>query len=527
MAGNFFAPDKQWNWVKIPDARKPYIRFLSSTEDDSSGKELIHLPNDPFLAVDISNRPDGSYSTGDLFIEVTPNSGHYIIRGRNNDTIVHINGEKTNPVPMEKIIRNHSIIKEVVILGHQRFCTCALIELNFDEASQYDFEQIEEKVLYACKQANLTAPSHSRLIKEMIKILPLSKHLPVTHKGNVKRNQVVDDYSTLIDAMYNKFFNVQNVQEQQQKQNWTNEKIKNYLKEKIPIKSIDYDKSLFDSYSFDSLSVMQLRHNICNDIVQIEQNFIYEHSSINSMAKQLMRLLDKQQQQSNDGDDDSDDPYRYKLTEHIIDKFSQLIKQETLGALNSASTTITNKNRVFLITGANGSLGSWIIRDLLLRSNVDKIYCLIRGPDQARFYQTFQQRNDEQILHDNEKRFIVLDSMDLSQQYLGQTEEMYKELQENVTDIIHSAWKVNFNLTIKDFENDCINGTYHLLKLAKAKKMRFHFISSVSSAGSGQIIKEEPLPRQPGLPLKQGYGQSKYASEHICWIAMKEWGMLN
>ncbi|CAF1065270.1 unnamed protein product, partial [Didymodactylos carnosus] len=45
-------------------------------------------------------------------------------------------------------------------------------------------------------------------------------------------------------------------------------------------------------------------------------------------------------------------------------------------------------------------------------------------------------------------------------------------------------------------------------------------------AGSGLIqeIKEEPLPRRTEISLAQGYGQSKYAGEHMCWAAMDLWG---
>lgn len=117
--------------------------------------------------------------------------------------------------------------------------------------------------------------------------------------------------------------------------------------------------------------------------------------------------------------------------------------------------------------------------------------------------------------------------MNLSEEYFGQSDEIYKKLQDQVTDIIHLAWKMNFNQTIKEFEYDGIYGVYNLLKLAASNNMQFHFISSISSACSGllTIVKEEPLPRKVEIALPQGYGQSKYISEHLCWTAMKYWSM--
>ncbi len=88
--------------------------------------------------------------------------------------------------------------------------------------------------------------------------------------------------------------------------------------------------------------------------------------------------------------------------------------------------------------------------------------------------------------------------MNLSEEHLGQSNGVYEELKTVVTDIIHSAWKMNFNQTIKDFEYDSILGVFNLLKLSTLNNMQFHFLSSISSAASGLLsnIKEEPLPKK-------------------------------
>jgi len=48
----------------------------------------------------------------------------------------------------------------------------------------------------------------------------------------------------------------------------------------------------------------------------------------------------------------------------------------------------------------------------------------------------------------------------------------------------------------------------------------------VASSGSGivPIVKEQPLVRQPQLPVAQGYGQSKYICEHLSAAAKHLWG---
>ncbi len=145
----------------------------------------MHLPNDPFNQSGIANQPDGSYVTNDIFIEDPPGSDEYRLEGRQDDTLVHINGEKTNPLPMESTISHSSIVERALVFGHQRLCTGVLIQLNREEADNYSIDEILEKVWEAVEIANESAPSHSRILRQMVKCLPMNKILPTTDKGNV------------------------------------------------------------------------------------------------------------------------------------------------------------------------------------------------------------------------------------------------------------------------------------------------------------------------------------------------------
>lgn len=281
----------------------------------------------------------------------------------------------------------------------------------------------------------------------------------------------------------------------------------------------DYSKSLY-SLSLDSLTAVELRNTLCHEFGHLEQNIIFEYSNINALADELYRIVMKKEVQT------SDDSQHYKETEEIIDKYIDLMKT------NQYKRNIINSRdkRIVLITGANGSLGSHLLLQLLEKPQVHRVYCLLRGEDPIdRLCRTMEARKQDSTILTDITRIIVL-SMDLTKETLGQTAAMYEQLQHEVTDIIHSAWRMDFNMTIKDFDWESLQGLYYLLKLASSSStqipMQFHFISSVSSAGSGLInpVKEEPLPRQMGVTLAQGYGQSKYAGEHICWPAMDLWG---
>ncbi|CAF3510938.1 unnamed protein product [Rotaria sp. Silwood1] len=540
LVKDFNSYDKRWKFMQLPDIRKAFVRIETpQNSQNSNEKILIHLPNDPFLAENVSNCSDGCYTTGDILLEDPPNSGQYLVLGRQDDTLVHVNGEKTNPIPMEDIIRQSPLIKQVAIVGHNQFCTAALIQLNIEEAFNYDFDEIQEKIWKIVEQANKEAPSHSRLVRQLVKILPMNKTLPVTHKGNLMRPRVNQEYSTLISTIYDKFLN-QKYEEQhkneiihqkERSQQWTRETIRKYLEEKLKsfvTKINDTSRSIFD-FGVNSLQIVELRNFICQDICEIPKNFLYEHSSIEKMTEKLMDYL-----QHKNIENQQNDPYHYKLTEQIIDKYIDLMKSNKISLINTRKNK--QAQRVFLVTGSNGSLGSFIIRDLLKQSEsiVKRVYCLLRGSNtKERLFQSFEQRQlDTSLLiksleHENKRLIILSSSMNLSNEHLGQTDLIYQQLQNEVTDIIHSAWKMNFNQTIKDFEYDSIFGVYNLLKLANSNNMQFHFISSISSASSGLLsyVKEEPLPRKPEIALPQGYGQSKYAGEHLCWAAMNLWNV--
>lgn len=72
-----------------------------------------------------TNRPDGSYATKDLFLRHPENEDWYKYIGRLDDTLVHILGEKTNPVPMELCIRGNS-----PYVAEGTYC-CSLFTLVF------------------------------------------------------------------------------------------------------------------------------------------------------------------------------------------------------------------------------------------------------------------------------------------------------------------------------------------------------------------------------------------------------------
>ena len=432
---------------------------------------------------------------------------------------------------MEDNIRHSTFVQQVAVIGHNQFCTAALIQLHIQHTANLTEQDIQEKIWKAVQRANQDAPSHSKILRELIYILPIDQTLPTTDKGTIMRNKVNQIYSTTINEIYFKFSNVLFDKQTNKQSIWTKESLKEFLLKEFQSigKDIDdHSRSIFH-YGLNSLELIQLTNLIRKQICQIPTNFLYEYSSFDQIIEQLFEYLHKKSLPNEDTH-----TFHYASTEQILDQFIGLIKANSCPAIESMSERQTE--RVFLLTGANGSLGNFLLRDLLQQSPsvVKHVFCFLRGPNpQERLFQSFEQRQlDLSLLTTSlaDQRLIILSqSMNLTEEHLGLSDEIYHQLEGQLTDIIHTAWKMNFNQTVKDFRDDSVRGVYHLLKLCRKNQIHFHFLSSISSAGSGLIdpVKEEPLPKNPQVALPQGYGQSKYVAEHLCWTARQLWSKSN
>lgn len=130
---------------------------------------------------------------------------------------------------------------------------------------------------------------------------------------------------------------------------------------------------------------------------------------------------------------------------------------------------------------------------------------------------------------DARKKIVALPS-NFGDASLGLNPEMYAEIASNVTELVHCAWSVNFNLGLGSFEADCIAGAHNLLALClKAQRPEpatFNFCSSVSAVArtKGGFV-PEALPESLEYAQGMGYAQSKLVTEHICVEAAKSYGI--
>lgn len=171
-----FDSDKGWNWLRAEGPIADYLELIPQGSDTFEA-----VVKDGWPAKIMSNREDGAYCTKDLVLRHPQNKTWFKYIGRLDDTLTQTLGEKTNPVPIELAIRGNSpLVQECIVFGDGRPQTGALI-LPSEQGAELskDKKKYIEAVWPVIADANSNAPSHSRILPEMVDILPYGTEIPV------------------------------------------------------------------------------------------------------------------------------------------------------------------------------------------------------------------------------------------------------------------------------------------------------------------------------------------------------------
>ncbi|KAJ8654164.1 hypothetical protein O0I10_010112 [Lichtheimia ornata] len=510
--------EKYWYTMKPVSLLQDYV--LWEPFDEKLG--LYHLvlkADSPCMATGVGNRPNGDYATNDIFVEEPANSGYWKHCGRKDDTLVMENGEKTNPTPMEATICASPIVKHCTVIGEGRQCTAALIQLDLEQAIRHNPEGMMAEVYKAVEEANMDAPGHSTIMPQMVHVLPLDKHLPTTDKGTVKRKNAIQIYEDAVNAMYKAFLEGgASSSDGQDGASMTLEQTQVFLANAaasvLRTKDATFfaehkDDSLFD-YGLNSLLSIQLRNQIATKFNNVANNFLYEHPSIADMAHTLKNEDELQADKTEE---------RYQETQRLLEAY---LERASTDFPERAVTKSVPSKHVVLLTGATGSLGSFMLRDMLQSSNVSKVYCLVRGKPDAlmgRLRKTFEDRRLDVSLLDQHADKVEALPMNLTAEYFGWGKDVYEKLRQEVTLVQACAWLLDFNQPVSHFDKECIQGLYRLLQFAyrPVDPMHVHVVSSISATAAMKTkeIPEEPSEQDPHVTMPMGYAHSKYVVEHL------------
>lgn len=505
---------------------------------DGDRYQLIIKAGAPFLASSIALRSNGDYATKDLFTESPLVKYGYTYVGRADDTLIMVNGEKTNPLPMEDIIKTNPLVSHCTVIGEALPCTAALIELNFDTVKSHCLDVVLERVHQTVNKANEFAPSYSTILPQMVKIIPFDKHLPTTDKGTVSRKRAIQQFQEDVDDMYEKFLygnkkrkiNGDAPVKTSNREIYTAviNAVHHVLGENIAIHEED---SLFKQ-GLNSIRSIQLTNRLSEHFADIPQDLLYDYSSV----KEIVQYFEKKSGINNKVSSlkvlESTSGYDYQLTTDILEHYLKRASDEILNAPVTAKQSY--EDSVVLLTGATGSLGSYILYKLLENKKVKKVYALVRPQGSTnllnRISEGFKKRGyPTSKLYDGARLEVL--PMNLEKDNLGFSAAKFNSLRSEVTSVLACAWLLDFKHTVSYYNSECLEGLYNLVKFANrpsgARGIELHFVSSVSasSAYPKTTVPEETLPADPRIALPMGYAQSKYIVEQLFDFLSREKNM--
>ncbi|KAI0241042.1 hypothetical protein L0F63_006874 [Massospora cicadina] len=474
--------------------------------------QLLIRADDPNLATGVSPPGEG-YLVGDrirvIHYDASAGMLDFEILGRVDDTIVHVTGEKTNPIPMENQLLISPIIDKCVILGSNRLNCCLFVQLA-KSAATLPVNDIVTIVNRQVDEANEAAPSHSRIDPAMVYILPFepTKLLPVTAKGNVSRNLAEKMFRPEMDELYLKF-------DSSESSGVTREMnfdaVSSYIKEafsKVTKKTLD-DTASFFSQGMDSLLAVKFRNllNAAYPNPNLTVNSIYEMETVNALTGFILKGATKR-----------------KDLEYFQSQVDSFLEEYTMFPPATVAKQISKSSTNFLVTGANGSLGSFLIKALLEKPDTGIIFALARAPNKEasreRIEAGFQQRGIK--LSDEQWGRIFPLPYTSDAEKLGLDEATYARVFNAVDAIYHVAWRMDFLKGLEAFR-DCVESTVHLLKFCATSPRRptFHFTSTIGAtmpiATTSSIAEVRLSAQMKNAAFCNGYNLSKLVSENLCY----------
>lgn len=475
------------------------------------------------LAADLwQGKPDNEpYRTNDIFVQDPPGSGFYVMQGRKDDILVHTNGENTSAGSLQLDIQTSSkLINKVLALGHSLPCVSLLVEVHEDQDPTSVLTY--NKVWQAVKKINSRYPSHSQIMKGMIYILPKGHHLPVTPKGNVKRKEAERQYSSAIEGLY------ASIAAPSDRLSTSQQPLSEFLRAllarlvSIPSSQINDTTSFYD-LGIDSRLALDIRTSLSSHLNRpISLSNIFENPSIAQLVSALSSTPSSRSASPSE-------PTSTQIIQRMITKLSSEFRAWPPRPAPSITGPIKvqPKGEIVLLTGATGSLGTALLETLSASPNVTKIYALVRGPNlSSRLLSALSSRGiDGPTLLNNPNSKISVLNFSMQDPLLGLDISTYHLLAQSVTLVIQNAWKMDFNLSVADFEGDCIRSTISLLRFCHAGvPKRMAFTSSISTclgAAAPALVPEEKPSDDPTSALPTGYAQSKYITEHLLFSSAK------
>ncbi|KAJ5670286.1 acetyl-CoA synthetase-like protein [Penicillium maclennaniae] len=450
------------------------------------------------------------YRTNDLYTQHPENPKLWKYHGRKDDVIVLSNGEKFNPVNMEVIIETHPFQAGLLVEPHK-------------DAPEMDSNTFIEQIWPVVQAANQTIAAHGRVMKSKIGLASKTKPFKRTPKGTTQRRAVIRDYEKEINAIYEADLEdeLQDCLPETLDQNSIAEYTLRTIARVLERPNVPVNQDLY-SAGLDSLMTMQVASALQRGIQKrqpqvkpgaITPQTIYANPTVEQLASVICGIVEGKAQATIPRDE---------KIRRLVEKYTADLPE----ARSDVPSVLPSSPSTVILTGSTGSLGNYLLHNLLSRPSISKVYCLNRSDAASRQKKGMEEKGLQVEVGDwaNKVEFLQASFGEIR---FGLEEAKYEEMLDSVDTIIHNAWKVDFNNSVESFEDTHIRGLRRFVDFSRASRFRahLHFVSSISTVGSwtpdmGPVVPELPM-EDSSMVLPQGYGESKHVSERICLEASR------
>jgi acyl-coenzyme A synthetase/AMP-(fatty) acid ligase len=198
--------DKNWQWISIHPPKKDYLemRQLPGSPDLW---QMHCLPGCPEV-IDTVKDKDGSFCTGDLFVQHPTLKGRWKVVGRQDDQLKIYQRDRqsiVNAIAYESIIYppNEDVVDEVVLFGQGKGKLGLLVFAEDVGEGSRRRQEIERRVWETIEKDVNQGQLPTSIERKMILIVDTERtSLPQTAKKNLIRPQVYLKFQDLIEKAY-------------------------------------------------------------------------------------------------------------------------------------------------------------------------------------------------------------------------------------------------------------------------------------------------------------------------------------
>lgn len=472
--------------------------IVRSSENEEYQPVFLHFPDRK------------EYETRDLLSPHPTLPGLWRYRGRKDDIIVFLNGEKTNPISFEQEVSRHPEVRSAIVAGAQRFEACLLVELlKTAPLSADERAQVIDRIWPTVQKANSQCPAHARVSKSNILITDPSKPMARAAKGTVQRAATLILYQEDIDALYAEeevnFSHGGLESIDLDNPDAVTERIHELVADVTQWESFDNGIDFF-SLGMDSLQVLHLSRSL-----SITASTVYGNPSVHLLAKVISHSGQKISPSINE---------RTSAMAAMLRKYEGEIDNITPSHGQGSHCTSETNADIVVLTGSTGAVGSYILYELLQKDCVSHVYCLNRAQNSQMLQVT---RNSERrIPTEFPADRVTFLTVELVKDNFGLDAEIYSTILSTTTQIIHNAWPVNFNQVLQSFQPS-LQGVLSLISFAASAKLSpsILFLSSISAVSNyhctpaAEELVPEHIITDLSCPAFMGYGESKYLAERM------------